>query len=553
MPGWGWALPLLLAAAAGTEPRGTVAPEIRLEGRPAPDGSCRFTLRSLGTPPASPAESPEAEELEIAPGEYALRVECKSGSDTLIAVLAPLSVKAGKTAAPKVDLRGSRIRVMSRRDGAMRPATVRLFPAGAELTDPLYSAPSNQKFIVAAGRYDALVELAGDRPGPKPTLRIPGLRADPDKLTEVVADLSDGAVKVAATENGRRAEAIVRAAPPTEPANTVAEGEANQAPLVLAPGRWLIETTLRAAADLAHRRREVWVEAGKTAAFAEAFDSGTLTVAATRDGRAHEALVRVALPGAADFFTYFTAPGSTVLSPGKYDVLIEPGGADKLRSEKRRNILVEKKRDRKIVFDLTPAQVVVAAQRDKHAVESVELSVLEAGGGAAAKAAEADGSYRLWPGRYEIVARLPDGAEARDGPFEVGYGEKLRRVIEFSLGTLTVTPLRGGAVAAEAEVFVYRPGASAPASKARAQAVIDLAPGVYDVKVVAGSETQWQEGVRVREGKNTSLKIALAAGKGPKAGETALPEGDLPPQGDDLPEGDTPPDAGAVRRDATPR
>jgi hypothetical protein len=62
---------------------------------------------------------------------------------------------------------------------------------------------------------------------------------------------------------------------------------------------------------------------------------------------------------------------------------------------------------------------------------------------------------------------------------------------------------------------------------------------VYDVKVVAGPESKWQEGVRVREGKNTALKVALASQSESGA---ALPEGDLPAQGDELPEGEAAPD-----------
>jgi hypothetical protein len=201
----------------------------------------------------------------------------------------------------------------------------------------------------------------------------------------------------------------------------------------------------------------VWVEPGKQVAVSESFETGTLTVSATRDNKAHEAIVRIALPGAADFFTYFTAPGSAVLSPGKYDVLIEPGGADKLRSEKRRNVEVSKKKDKKIGFDLTAARLTVRVQREHKPVDPAELAVREAGGGETAKP-QADGSYEIWPGRYEILVKLPDGSEITDGPFELGYGERATRVVEFTTGTLTVTPLRGKSIAAEAEVFVYRPG-----------------------------------------------------------------------------------------------
>jgi hypothetical protein len=442
-------------------------------------------------------------------------------------------VKAKKSVAPKVDLRPARLRVMAKRDGALRPASVRLFAAGSDLSrDPLVTQPTNQKFTVAAGHYDAMVEL--NEGTPHPLMRLRGIKADSMKLIEVSAEFQDGKIKVSASENGRSASGLVRVFVPNATVD-FAQGTTAQ-PIEVPPGRYIVQTTLESAADLANRRREVWVDAGKQVAVAETFDTGTLTVSASRDNKAHEAIVRVALPGAADFFTYFTAPGSAVLSPGKYDVLIEPGGSDKLRSEKRRNVEVQKKKDKRILFDLSPAMLSVKVQREKKTVEALEIVVREAGGGSEASKPEADGTWRLWPGRYEIAVKLGDGTQLTDGPFELGYGEKASRLVEFTSGTLTVVPVRGKTVASEAEVFVYKPGASAPTTKARAQAVIELAPGVYDIKVVAGADSRWQEGVRIKEGKNAPLKIELSS---KQDSGVALPEGDLP-QGDEPPEGDAP-------------
>ena len=41
--------------------------------------------------------------------------------------------------------------------------------------------------------------------------------------------------------------------------------------------------------------------------------------------------------------------------------------------------------------------------------------------------------------------------------------------------------------ATEAEVFVYRRGAKTPVARSRSHAKIELAPGSYDIKIVAGN------------------------------------------------------------------
>jgi hypothetical protein len=164
--------------------------------------------------------------------------------------------------------------------------------------------------------------------------------------------------------------------------------------------------------------------------------------------------------------------------------------------------------------------------------EAPVVRVRAAGGGAELGDPDVSGRYRAWPGRYEVQVTLADGTELLDGPFELGLGEKLERTIEVKRGALVADAFRGTA-SADAEVFVYRPGAKAPVAKGRAHARLELSPGVYDVKVVSGPEWRWFEGVKLRAGKETRLEARFRPNPG-----TAPPSGELAPLDDELPAGE---------------
>lgn len=222
------------------------------------------------------------------------------------------------------------------------------------------------------------------------------------------------------------------------------------------------------------------------------------------------------------------------LSPGAYDVLVKPKGGVPVEVMRRPRIAVAKGRENKIFFDLTAAKLAVKVVRAGRAVVDADVRVVEAGGGAEAAKPEPDGTFRVWPGRYEVVARLPSGDEARSAPFEAGFGEKLDKVVEFLRGSLVVRALRGKTVAEDAEVSVFKKGAQKPVAQGRAGAILELPPGVYDVKVAAGAQTVWREAVRVKENAQQKLDVELAAGG---KGE-ALPDGDMAPPPEALPDGE---------------
>lgn len=502
---------------------GTLAPELLLAGKPA-DGACSFTARSK----ASTFESASGTAIEVPAGEYALAVTCRHDGDTVSAPAPDIKIAAAKITNPKIDVRPARVRVEARRNNIMLPAKVSFYAPGTK--NELAAFAANAKQTVAQGRYDVEVRL-DDPKSPAARVLLPAKNIGGPNLTVVEADLSDGGLIVAATTNGKGSSAAVRVFAPGSERDlaSVESGEEIRLPA----GFYTVETEIRDNADFTTKKREVWINAGKTMRFAEAFESGALSVSVTKEGRPIDATVRLSLPAAADFFNHFAAPGTVSLSPGVYNVSIESKVLGPVKSLEKKGVKVTKAASQKIVFDLTQASVRVKVLKSGTPIEA-ETHVRAAGGGEDAGAADETGVFRLWPGRYEAVVVLPDGDELLDGPFEVQLGQKLERTLNVLRVTLTVNAMRGKAVAADAEILVFRPGAKTPTAKGRAGAKLEVPPGTYDVKVVAGKDTAWHEGLKVKAAQSIVVPLPPLPG----GNEEAMPEGDLAPPSEEMPEGD---------------
>ncbi len=180
---------------------------------------------------------------------------------------------------------------------------------------------------------------------------------------------------------------------------------------------------------------------------------------------------------------------------------------------------------------LTPATL--SAHALKNGAPTEAKLVLRLAGGGETVEPEPDGSWRLWPGRYEIAAELEDGSVEIDGPFLVKLREKLARTVRFERALLTVRAHRGQAIAGDAQVMVYRPGAAKPTARGQSGARLEVPPGVYDIKVVSGPDVVWQKDVKLKKTQFVDVTLPEKS----EAGDD-LPEGDLQAPADDLPEGD---------------
>lgn len=506
---------------------GQLAPELLIAGKSAA-GACSFTARSKSS--AATIESASGTPLAVPAGEYALSVSCKLEGETVLAPAPDVKVQAGKTAAPKIDVRMARVRVEARRNGVMLPAKVHVLAPGG--TEPMHTFAANQKQTIAQGRYDFDVRLE-DAKSPAARVLLNGKTVGGASVSVIEADLSDGGLIVSATMNGKATGAAVRVFAPGSEKDlaSVETGEEIRLPA----GKYVVSSEARDNADFTTKKRDVWINAGKTVRFTEAFESGMISVAVTRDGRPVEATVRLSLPLASDFFNHFAAPGTVMLSPGTYAVSIESAVLGPVKSLEKRDLKVTRAGHQKVVFDLTQATLAVQVTKDGQRYDA-EVHVRAAGGGEDAGAGDTNNVFKLWPGRYEIVATLPDGMEMLDGPFEVTLGQKISREIKVVRATLVVNAMRGKAAAADAEILVFRPGATKPTAKGRAGSKLEIPPGVYDIKVVAGKDTAWHEGLKLKTTQTVRVELPPLAG----TSDEAMPEGDLAPPGEELPDGDDP-------------
>lgn len=508
---------VLLLVAAADAPTG-VEPVLS-----APSGAaCELTVQTDPCPSGACEAGSGTTRVEVPEGRYRLFVRCEK--DDVVYAPPPVSVrvKAGEIARPKIAVEAARMRLESRRGGVLLPAHVDLYPAGTDFAGAsLVRVASNRTVDVAAGRYDVLVTLAEDG-GPRAEVALSNVSVSAKKKPIVRADLSDGGIVVRARKDGRPAEAAVRAFVEgrKRDVGSVTTGEE----LRLPPGRYRIETELLSSFDYATNRQDIWVTPGRTKQIAESFSTGELSVEVTADGEAAPATIRISRPGAADFFNYFEAPGPVTLSPGKYTLAIDAAAAGPL-GEQRMDVEVSARARTKKRIDFTRATLVVRVEKNGRPVGFAEVHVRAAGGGDEVKP-EADGAFRLWPGRYEISAKIESGAVLSDGPFDVTLGEKLTRRLAFDRAFVTIYAQRAAQRVA-ATAYVYRRGATKPIAQGPTGERIEVLPGTYDLKVVAGPDAKWEQAVKVEDSRTITIELPTIT----QAEE--LPEGDF-----EMPEGD---------------
>lgn len=499
---------------------GTVQPKVTWPGGEL--NRCRFGV--LGEASTQPLDSL----LQLAAGPARIIVHC--GEDpTLTPPPVTVNVRAGGNHEAKFTVDAARVRVMSKKDGVMLAGEARFYEVGRALLDPpLAVLPTNSTAHVAAGQYDLRVRLTGGK-GPVPEVLQSKLRLKPGRNPDVELDLADGILVGLATENGKRAEGAVRA---SRNDVQVALGDTLQ-PLTLPAGLYEVVVELRSAANFTSASEAVWVQPNKTVKSQQAFKTGKLQVQVTQDNKPIEATVRLSLPLAAEFFNFFDAPGPCVLTPGRYMVNIESKAAKGLGELKKTEVVIKAKQTSKLSFDLSQATLRATITKNGQPIKGI-VEVREPGGGKVI-ARMASTEVRLWPGRYELVARLPDGSENVDGPFEVKLGEKVQRTVAFHRSQLTVQALRGPAPEPKAKVLIFRPGAAKPIKEGVHGEAFELMDGTYDLKVVAGADTVWSQGVEVKG--DAKVQVSLPE----LADAEALPEGEAPADDFELPEGDADP------------
>ncbi|MCB9652141.1 MAG: hypothetical protein H6730_36900 [Deltaproteobacteria bacterium] len=511
---------LLLSAPASAAAPGKVDPELRWSG--GDPALCQFALGDAEHP-----NHPVGTPVEAPAGKVTVRVSCP-GKVPLSPPPTTVTVRAGATVRPRVEVAEARVLVSSRRSDVMLAGEVRFYPAGGDLgAAPLATLPTNSTAKVAAGRYDLLVHLTAPKQPHAETL-LSGVNLRPGRNGDLVADLSDGSLIAQATENGRPAEGAVRVNL-MDGDKKAALGDTQQE-LRLPAGRYRVLVELRAAANFATQTETVWIRAKKTTQVKAAFETGTLRVDVTQGGKPVDATVRLSLPGASEFFNFFSAPGPVTLTPGRYGLGVLSGAAQPLGELHPPAVEVRAKKEARVKIDLTPATLEVTVEKNGRPADAA-VTVREPGGGTVL-ATMKGGKTILWPGRYEVHAVLENGDAQIEGPFDVKLGDRIVRKLSFETAYLIVSAARGPAPEPTARVQVYRAGAAKPVAEGKHGDWIELPEGTYDLRVSAGADVVWKQGVNVKDRAEVQVGLPELSDAEP------LPEGESPAPDFELPEGD---------------
>lgn len=504
--------PLLLAMAT---PNGTLDVRVDWDGGEA--AACTVTVD--GEAPAPPGSR------AVAAGQVVVGASCP-GDAPLVPPPVTVDVKAGATRTVTIKVRRARLRVEARRNGTMLASEVAFYAPGADpdADPPAFTRPANQRVSLAAGRYLAVVRLRA-KDQPQAAVRLDRFVVKPGKNPARPVDLSDGGLVVQARNNRKRADGAVRV---FRGETRVALGETGQE-IRLPAGAYRVETNLREAVDFARVTETVWVQAGRKRKLKADFRTGRLRVEVRKDGQAIPATVRMKLPGAADFFNFFEAPGDAVVAPRTLNLSVSSPKARPLGDHLVKDVQVRAGRTNRVKIDLSPARLRLKVTKNGRPTPLARATVREPGGGQTVAIVN-DGEARLWPGRYELLVALGDGAEQVDGPFEVGLAETVTRIVDFARARLRVQALRGATPEPNARVAIYRADASEPLYRVRPGEVVEVPRGTYDVKVTAGPDVQWRRRVAVAD--ETELQVVL-----PNPDAAPGPDGE-DPDDFELPEGD---------------
>ena len=326
------------------------------------------------------------------------------------------------------------------------------------------------------------------------------------KTQVLEADFSDGFLNAKVLNNGKKARGVLRVNPNQSPQDVSTYGSDQK--IKLPPGRYRVNIELADSADFASIKSLLWVEAGKTANAEGRFRTGRLSVNLIQNRKSMDGTVYIIRQGAADYFNYVSVKDEAVLSPGKYRLAIESPHLGPLKKVERENIVIEAGRRTKVKVDVTPAILTVEVLGNKERVVA-EFLVRHVGGGDVVGRPDRSGQVRLWPGRYEVVVKLPSGEELIDGPVRVALGERVTRRIQLKRVKLTVSAKKGDSMVSDAKVLIFRSGATVAFIHAEAMKAIELAPGKYDVKVTSGGKEAWKTGVSIKD--DQTIQVSFEA------------------------------------------
>ena len=123
---WPFALAFAMPEQASAQAMGRFEPKIVVDARK-PEADCSFQTEGKASQTKAAGES-----MELSPGQYRMMVTCEHQGVTLKVPLPKVKIRSGRAATPKIVVRPVGIRVESRRNNILLPASVQLFEVGSD-------------------------------------------------------------------------------------------------------------------------------------------------------------------------------------------------------------------------------------------------------------------------------------------------------------------------------------------------------------------------------------------------------------------------------------
>ncbi|MBN2360637.1 MAG: hypothetical protein JXR83_14370 [Deltaproteobacteria bacterium] len=471
-----------------------------VNGRDSTD-ECRLYAYAEGRPQELALDAPMVDGLRLAAGAYRVRIECRTEDGPLVTWLHRVAVASNRTTARSLQLRTGAIIVQTERDGGTVYAEVAVEGGRGAV---VASGQSGNRLVVAAGSYQVRVKLSPEGTIPCQIERT--IRVAAGRTARLNLDLSDGTVRFAITRNGKPASGLVVLHPANASERLIEFATGHEA--LVPPGRYDATVTLESSYDFEGKRvKGLEVRPGMLAKKTVAFVTGKLQAEARIQGQPVAAKVYLYLPGALDYFNFFTSGQSIDLSPGRYrlrailDDSVPYTAARPVGLGVERSVAIRVGKSEVVGFDFTPGALIVHALKNRKPAQAA-LTIWTHKPRVRLTAGAANETLAIAAGVYDVDVLFPNG---RGGDLvqikgvALTAGSTVRRSVNIERGSITIDSYdRGSRI--DAEIRFYKKSSKAPFAVVRGGDAAELPPGVYEIEMVYGDRSRWVSPMRVAAG-----------------------------------------------------